>query len=280
MKVDRLDYYRNKLRGVPVADLGRAAWTILLDATTEAEADEREACAKLCNELANSGDISTHQAGCMDCESAIRARGGEMSGPTRDQVVEWAQEAGIALCLIPVAVRHQIDELERFAALAFNAGRASHAAEQPPAPMIVDMSHIDKEALTDGLKRARPVMMAAAPMSRREHIAALVSDPLTERKAADICDRDGYDVTGVVMTRVAKEGDDFTGVQRCIVNLGAVRWFFDSGAWQRTMFPENQPDRVSEAVAAEREECSRIFDEQGWIAADEYADAIRARGQA
>ena len=33
MKSDRLDYYRNQLRGVAVADLGRAAWAVLLEAT-------------------------------------------------------------------------------------------------------------------------------------------------------------------------------------------------------------------------------------------------------
>ncbi|MDE1545949.1 hypothetical protein PTW32_11005 [Dechloromonas agitata] len=42
MKSDRLDYYRNQLRGVAVADLGRAAWAVLLEATQEAEREERE----------------------------------------------------------------------------------------------------------------------------------------------------------------------------------------------------------------------------------------------
>lgn len=43
MKADRLEFYRSKLRGTPVADLGRAMWAILLDATQEAEREEREA---------------------------------------------------------------------------------------------------------------------------------------------------------------------------------------------------------------------------------------------
>lgn len=47
MKVDRLDYYRNKLRGVPIADFSLSAWAILLAATDEAEAAEREACAAI-----------------------------------------------------------------------------------------------------------------------------------------------------------------------------------------------------------------------------------------
>ena len=79
MKSDRLDYYRNQLRGVAVADLGRAAWAVLLEATQEAEREEREACAKVCADrsravLEQSRMVSAIVA--MDeCAAAIRARG-------------------------------------------------------------------------------------------------------------------------------------------------------------------------------------------------------------
>jgi len=44
-----------------------------------------------------------------------------------------------------------------------------------------------------------------------------VQDRLTARKAIDICDRDGYQVTGVVLRRAA-DG------RHAIVNRSAVRW--------------------------------------------------------
>lgn len=74
MKADRLDYYRNQLRGVAVADLGRAAWAVLLEATQEAEREEREACAKVCDAMP--GKINGWRvASADDCAAAIRARG-------------------------------------------------------------------------------------------------------------------------------------------------------------------------------------------------------------
>lgn len=45
-----------------------------------------------------------------------------MSGPTREQVMEWARHAGMAGMITDVVAT--IDELERFAALAFAAGQA------------------------------------------------------------------------------------------------------------------------------------------------------------
>lgn len=86
-------------------------------------------------------------------------------------------------------------------------------------------------------------------MTLIDQINDLVGDRLTADKAACIAERDGYKVTGVVMTRIAQEGDDFTGVQRCIVNLGGVRWFNDAQRWHdEIMFPEGRP-KLAEVIA-------------------------------
>lgn len=59
--------------------------------------------------------------------------------------------------------------------------------------------------------------MMADATTLREAVDRLIQDRLTARKAIDICDRDGYQVAGVVLRRAA-DG-------RCaIVNRSAVRW--------------------------------------------------------
>ena len=51
MKADRIDYYANQLRGIPMSDLGRKLREVLRDATNEAKAEENEACAKDAHEF-------------------------------------------------------------------------------------------------------------------------------------------------------------------------------------------------------------------------------------
>lgn len=75
MNADRLEHYRNQLRGVPIRDLGRKATEILMAATNEAEANEREACARLCDPHAESDDLTERAKGKAWCAAAIRARG-------------------------------------------------------------------------------------------------------------------------------------------------------------------------------------------------------------
>lgn len=83
MNADRLEFFRNQLRGVPVADLGRMMWQVLMQATDEAERDEREACAKLCDMHAIEPMIirqtkisdSPRNVFSKDCAALIRARG-------------------------------------------------------------------------------------------------------------------------------------------------------------------------------------------------------------
>ena len=70
MNADRIDYYANLLRGVPIEDLGRKVREILRDATSEEASAEREACAKVCDEL--DAQCDKYPAACA---AAIRARG-------------------------------------------------------------------------------------------------------------------------------------------------------------------------------------------------------------
>lgn len=50
MNADRLEFYRNQVRGVPVRDLGRKLWEVLVAATEEAAHIERES---------NAADVAT-----------------------------------------------------------------------------------------------------------------------------------------------------------------------------------------------------------------------------
>ena len=69
MNADRIDYYTNQLRGVPVSDLGRKLREVLRDATKEAKEEENEACAKFVETQRN--DIP---ACGFEFAEAIRAR--------------------------------------------------------------------------------------------------------------------------------------------------------------------------------------------------------------
>ena len=75
MNADRIEYYANQLRGIPMSDLGRKLREVLRDATNEAKAEENEACAKVCEYLGR----EIHGEGrddseAFDCADAIRAR--------------------------------------------------------------------------------------------------------------------------------------------------------------------------------------------------------------
>ena len=69
------------------------------------------------------------------------------------------------------------------------------------------------------------------------HIDALVGDRLTARKAADICARDGYQVTGVVLSR--KDGS------ACIVNRSAVRWLSGTRDLWNLMFSNHNDNAAA-----------------------------------
>lgn len=154
-----------------------------------------------------------------------------------------------------------------------SAGLASHAAEQPPAAMIVDVSAIDKDALAEAMKRARPVLVASQEPTLVDRINDLTNDRLTAHKAGHICERDGYAVTGVILTK-----DDG---RACLVNMSAVRWLGGVRDLWNLMHTDSLDNvrMVAEAVATERAACEKLADQLYADArADEIAAAIRARG--
>lgn len=53
---------------------------------------------------------------------------------------------------------------------------------------------------------------------------------LTHRKTKDIIERDNYKITGFVLTKDSSE--------KCIVDMSAVRWFFDRQDFFKMMHPQ------------------------------------------
>ena len=94
----------------------------------------------------------------------------------------------------------------------------SNASVQPPAP-------------GDELENTTPLCGAGAlDANVRKSIELLVGDGLTADKAAFICRRDEFKVTGVVLSRP----DGY----RCIVELSAVRWLDKLQMW-KLMHPDS-----------------------------------------
>lgn len=95
---------------------------------------------------------------------------------------------------------------------------------------------------------------AAALRTRAEPVAqektcawlAPIGDPLTARKAKDIIAREGYYVTGVVMTN--------SDSSKCIVDLSAVRWFPKLMDFFTMMHPDDAPPLPSAQVVVPREQ--------------------------
>ena len=82
-------------------------------------------------------------------------------------------------------------------------------------------------------KERLPSVIACNELTRRQHIEAVVGDRLTAEKADHICERDGYAVTGVVLT--LPDG------RACLVNMSAVRWLEDQNDLWEIMRPVEQP---------------------------------------
>ncbi|PZP57558.1 MAG: hypothetical protein DI604_34690 [Delftia acidovorans] len=79
-------------------------------------------------------------------------------------------------------------------------------------------------------------------MTPVQHVNALVGDGLTAQKVEAICEREPYDVTGVVLS--LPDG------RACIVNLSAVRWFSGAGDFRALMH--------GDPVAEERAACAKL----------------------
>lgn len=127
--------------------------------------------------------------------------------------------------------------------------------------------------------------VVSASVTRKQHIDALVGDRLTADKADHICEREGYSVTGVVLT--LPDG------RACIVNRSAVRWLHgETDLWNLLHTDSALNQRlIAEAVAAEREACAKVCDKEAVRividspeeraynnAVSDCAAAIRARG--
>ncbi len=70
-------------------------------------------------------------------------------------------------------------------------------------------------------------------MTPVQHVNALVGDGLTAQKVEAICEREPYDVTGVVLS--LPDG------RACIVNQSAVRWFHGPRDFWNVLHPESKP---------------------------------------
>ena len=86
----------------------------------------------------------------------------------------------------------------------------------------LEMDALDLASENSILKRQDSELKARKPlppadMTPVQHVNALVGDGLTAQKVEAICEREPYDVTGVVLS--LPDG------RACIVNQSAVRWF-------------------------------------------------------
>lgn len=113
----------------------------------------------------------------------------------------------------------------------------------------------------------------ASLATRSQSIDALVGDRLTAKKADHICERDGYAVTGVVLT--LPDG------RACIVNRSAVRWLHGDDDLFNLMHTDTAMNQrlFDDAVQTEREACAKVCDDNHWEDHRLFADAIRTRGQ-
>lgn len=193
---------------------------------------------------------------------------------TRDEFIRAAREAGFRTGNIilysgdllpfvaPLSATTCIVELERFAALIEDAAteKANERANASWALMCEKMVAAEREACTN-------------QATLRQSIDALVGDRLTAKKADHICERDGYAVTGVVLT--LPDG------RACIVNRSAVRWLHGDDDLSNLMHTDTAINQrlLDDAVQTEREACAKVCDDNHWEDHRLFADAIRARGQ-
>jgi hypothetical protein len=103
---------------------------------------------------------------------------------------------------------------------------------------------------------------------------------LTHHKAQDIIKRDGYVVTGFVLTK-NKEGREYS---KCIVDMSAVRWFDDGMVFFRMMHAPTplvwKVDSQSLERMAEESECVKLsLDKAGVATADDRGDEYSLWGR-
>jgi hypothetical protein len=103
---------------------------------------------------------------------------------------------------------------------------------------------------------------------------------LTHHKAQHIIERDGYVLTGFVLTK-NKEGREYS---KCIVDMSAVRWFDDGMTFFRMMHAPTplvwKVDSQSLERMAEESECVKLsLDKAGVATADENGDEYSLWGR-
>ena len=191
---------------------------------------------------------------------------------TRADVLRLALEAGFTW----EPINNIADPLERFATLVLEADDGpwkSAVIDQLVIAHILTAEHALK-ALQDLLAyhteiavdprvsgaaatlveqaKAEEREACASPATRRQSIDALVGDRLTAKKADHICERDGYAVTGVVLT--LPDG------RACIVNRSAVRWLHGDDDLFNLMHTDTAMNQrlFDDAVQTEREACAAV----------------------
>ena len=92
-----------------------------------------------------------------------------------------------------------------------------------------------------GLEARKP--LPPTDMTPVQHVNALVGDGLTAQKVEAICEREPYDVTGVVLS--LPDG------RACIVNQAAVRWFHGPRDFWGLMHGDPAPLIASREVVAD-----------------------------
>lgn len=85
-----------------------------------------------------------------------------MTAPTREQVVQWALEAGFTVRNGVIKAVHSngswvelSERLALFAIQAYTEGMIAQAKRQPPSPMVVDLRSIDPSMMSELLDRGR-----------------------------------------------------------------------------------------------------------------------------
>jgi hypothetical protein len=89
-----------------------------------------------------------------------------------------------------------------------------------------------------------PVSLLTELKERLSQPLVRTGDRLTDQKANDIIDRDGYDITGVIMAQAG------TG-RRCLVELSCVRWLSAADAWTLMHGPTLEDRKSVEALIVE-----------------------------
>lgn len=94
----------------------------------------------------------------------------------------------------------------------------------------------ENERMRAELEARKP--LPPTDMTVTQHVNALVGDGLTAQKVGAICEREPYEVTGVVLS--LPDG------RACIVNQSAVRWFHGTRDFWSVLHPDSTANPLSD----------------------------------